>query len=457
MTLALEINDAGLVLARDGELLVEEPGCAMLDGGTAETGAAAMRRARLKPLYAETRYWQDLGTAPLARPMPAATTHAEVAYAQLATLASALPSADRQLLMAVPAWYTRDQLAVLLGVAREAGFETVGLVDAGLAAAALEPAPEAVLQLELTLHRAVLTVLDHGGELRRTRYELLPQHGWLALQQAWLDLVAAAFVRKTRFDPLHEAANEQRLWDSLPGWLATLGSAPTVTIEIQAGGVTHSVELVREEFIAAASRIYDGLAHALQRARPAGGPLHLRLSHRLVGLPGFGERLAELRDCEVTRLPRGAAALGALAYERTLRRDPGAVVLVQRLPVPLRAGPSPAATAAAAVPVQDRPTHVVLQGRAWTIRREPLTIGSAVPDGRRALVVAAGPGISRQHCTLASDDGGVWLEDLSTYGTLVNGERVRGRVPLRVGDRLRIGSPGIECELVRAVDGDGAP
>jgi hypothetical protein len=457
MTLALEINDAGLVLARDGELLVEEPGCAMLDGGTAETGAAAMRRARLKPLYAETRYWQDLGTAPLARPMPAATTHAEVAYAQLATLASALPSADRQLLMAVPAWYTRDQLAVLLGVAREAGFETVGLVDAGLAAAALEPAPEAVLQLELTLHRAVLTVLDHGGELRRTRYELLPQHGWLALQQAWLDLVAAAFVRKTRFDPLHEAANEQRLWDSLPGWLATLGSAPTVTIEIQAGGVTHSVELAREEFIAAASRIYDGLAHALQRARPAGGPLHLRLSHRLVGLPGFGERLAELRDCEVTRLPRGAAALGALAYERTLRRDPGAVVLVQRLPVPLRAGPSPAATAAAAVPVQDRPTHVVLQGRAWTIRREPLTIGSAVPDGRRALVVAAGPGISRQHCTLASDDGGVWLEDLSTYGTLVNGERVRGRVPLRVGDRLRIGSPGIECELVRAVDGDGAP
>jgi hypothetical protein len=457
MTLALEINDAGLVLARDGELLAEEPGCAMLDGGTAETGAAAMRRARLKPLYAETRYWQDLGTAPLARPMPAATTHAEVAYAQLATLASALPSADRQLLMAVPAWYTRDQLAVLLGVAREAGFETVGLVDAGLAAAALEPAPEAVLQLELTLHRAVLTVLDHGGELRRTRYELLPQHGWLALQQAWLDLIAAAFVRKTRFDPLHEAANEQRLWDSLPGWLATLGSAPTVTIEIQAGGVTHSVELAREEFMAAASRIYDGLAHALQRARPAGGPLHLRLSHRLVGLPGFGERLAELRDCEVTRLPRGAAVLGALAYERTLRRDPGAVVLVQRLPVPLRAGPSPAATAASAVPVQDRPTHVVLQSRAWTIRREPLTIGSAVPDGRRALVVAAGPGISRQHCTLARDDGGVWLEDLSTYGTLVNGERVRGRVPLRVGDRLRIGSPGIECELVRAVDGDGAP
>jgi hypothetical protein len=458
MTLALEINDVGLVLARDGELLAEEPGFAMLDGSTAETGAAAMRRARLKPLYAETRYWQDLGTAPLARPMPAAKTHAEIAYAQLAALTSTLPATDRQLLIAVPAWYTREQLAVLLGVAREAGLETVGLVDAGLAAAALEPAPDAVLQLELTLHRAVLTVLDHGGELRRTRYELLPQHGWLALQQAWLDRIAAAFVRKTRFDPLHEAANEQRLWDGLPGWLATLERAATVTLEMQAGGVAHSVELAREELAAAASRIYDGLVQALQRARPAGGRLHLRLSHRLAGLPGFAERLAELRDCEVTRLPRGAAALGALAYERTLRRDPGAVVLVQRLPVPLRSGPLQAAMpAAAAVPVDDRPTHVVLRSRAWAIRREPLTIGSAVPAGLRALALDAGPGISRQHCTLASDDDGVWLEDLSTYGTLVNGERVRGRVPLRTGDRLRVGSPGIECELVRVVDGDGAP
>jgi hypothetical protein len=457
MTLALEINDAGLVLVRDGELLADEPGCAMLDGRDAETGTGAMRRARLKPLYAETRFWQDLGTAPLARPMPAAKTHAEIAYAQLAALAVGLPAADRQLLLAVPAWYTRDQLAVLLGVAREAGFEAVGLVDAALAAASLEPAPESVLQLELTLHRAVLTVLDHGGELRRTRYELLPQHGWLALQQAWLDLIAAAFVRKTRFDPLHEAINEQRLWDDLPGWLATLRSEPSVTLEMQAGGITHAVELARDEFAAAASRIYDGLAQALQRARPAGGPLHLRLSQRLAVLPGFDARLAELRDCEVTRLPRGAAALGALAYERTLRRDPGAVVLVQRLPVPLRAGPARAVTSfAATVPVVERPTHIVLDSRAWTIRHEPLTIGSAVPAGLRALAVVAGPGISRQHCTVTLDEDGVWLEDLSTYGTLVNGERVRGRVPLRAGDRLRLGSPGIECELVRVVDGDGA-
>jgi pSer/pThr/pTyr-binding forkhead associated (FHA) protein len=51
----------------------------------------------------------------------------------------------------------------------------------------------------------------------------------------------------------------------------------------------------------------------------------------------------------------------------------------------------------------------------------------------------------------------VWLDDHSTYGTFVNGDRVTGRVELRASDRLRVGSPGVECELVRAVDDDGAP
>jgi hypothetical protein len=456
MTLALEINDAGLVLVRDGELLAEEPGCAMLDGSEPQTGSEALRRARLRPAYAETRYWQELGTAPLPRPMPAATTHAEIAHAQLASLGATLHAGDRRLLLAVPAWYSREQLGVLLGVAREAGFEVAGLVDAALAASALEPAPESMLHLELALHRAVLTVLDHAGELRRTRYEILPQHGWLALQQAWLEVVAAGFVRRTRFDPLHEATHEQRLWDGLPQWLATLASEPAITIEMPAAGLVHAVEFGREEFAAAAQRIYDSLAQALQRARAGGGPLHLRLSHRLAGLPGLAERLAGLRDCEVIRLPRGAAALGAIAYEAALRRDPGALALVQRLPVPLRAAAGAVAPVAPTVPAGERPTHLVYRSRAWSIGPRPLAIGSEVPAGWRALALEPGPGISRLHCTVTLDADGAWLDDQSTYGTLVNGERVRGRVPLRAGDRLRMGSPGVECELVRVVDGDGA-
>jgi pSer/pThr/pTyr-binding forkhead associated (FHA) protein len=60
------------------------------------------------------------------------------------------------------------------------------------------------------------------------------------------------------------------------------------------------------------------------------------------------------------------------------------------------------------------------------------------------------------HCALWRDADGVWLEDQSTYGTYLNGERIGGRVGLAVGDRLRVGNPGVELELLRVVDDDGA-
>jgi hypothetical protein len=455
MTLALEINDVGLTLAGDGEILAEEPGYAMLDGAAPETGAAAAQRARLKPLFAETHHWQDLGTTALPRAMPAATTAAEVAFAQLAALVRPHLGRGPETLIAAPPWYTREQLALLLGIAQESGLKPVGLVDAGLAAASLEPAPENVLQLELALHRAVLTVLDHAGDLRRTRFDVLPQHGWLALQQAWLDMIASAFVRKTRFDPLHQAATEQRLCDGLPGWLESLRRGDTVSIEIESGGTTHGIELTTADFAQAAVGIYDEYARALQRARPAGGPLHVRLSSRFALLPGREERLAEIRDCDVARLPRGAAALGALAYEAALRRDERGLTLVQHLPVPLRAGTPRTAYQSSAVPPALRPTHLVLASRAYRVGPRPLTLGSDVPGDGRAVSLAPGPGISRSHCTLANDGGAIWLDDHSTYGTFLNGDRVAGRVELRAGDRLRLGSPGVECELVRVVDDDG--
>lgn len=54
--------------------------------------------------------------------------------------------------------------------------------------------------------------------------------------------------------------------------------------------------------------------------------------------------------------------------------------------------------------------------------------------------------ISRHHCLLLIEDAGVVLRDFgSKNGTQVNGERVEGEQPLKVGDKLKIGP--LEFEL----------
>jgi pSer/pThr/pTyr-binding forkhead associated (FHA) protein len=47
----------------------------------------------------------------------------------------------------------------------------------------------------------------------------------------------------------------------------------------------------------------------------------------------------------------------------------------------------------------------------------------------------------------------VVVEDTSTWGTFVNGERIASRAVLAAGDRLRLGTPGIELQLIATETG----
>jgi pSer/pThr/pTyr-binding forkhead associated (FHA) protein len=467
--LSLELIDSLLVLARrpddDGtaaDVIAEAPGMALLEDQGTLTGAEALRSVRLKPLLAHTNFWRGLSTQPLTRPSRIASTTADVAFAQAEGLLGRYKAERESVLLALPAGYSREQLGLLLGVINETGVHVAGLVDAALAACSLEAAPPRVLHLDLELHQALLTVLEYsGGEhpgLKRSRYEIALRHGLLGIQQTWVQFIAEAFVRKTRFDPLHDAGTEQRLVDQLPQWLDELQRADQTTLAMQFNERPLEIEIEREQLIAAAEPHYAELMRLVQGARVAGLPIELRISPRIAALPGLLERFGTLRDCTIQILPPGAAALGALQYESSIRRPNEALALVYQLPTPRAASDDLPAAALAATPPQLLPTHVLFQGRAWRISEQPLTIGWSVEDRARSLALPASlPGVSRAHCTLVRRNGAVMVEDHSTYGSFVNEERVAGRTALTVGDRLRLGSPGVTLELIQLVRDDGAP
>ncbi|HKE95739.1 MAG TPA: FHA domain-containing protein, partial [Povalibacter sp.] len=355
-------------------------------------------------------------------------------------------------------------LGLLLGVINETGVSVAGVVDAALAACSLQPAAARVLHLDLELHQALLTVLDYAGAkssadrggLKRNRYEIAPRRGLLALQQSWMQLIAENFVRNTRFDPLHDATSEQRLLNLLPEWLAQLADKETLTVAMEFGDRPLEIELTRAQFMAAAEPHYAELLRLVQDARVAGLPIELRVSHRVAAMPGLVERLSSLRDCVLSTLPPGAAALGALAHQAVIRRPADALALVYQLPVARAEGVATDHTHDV-TPPQLRPTHVLFQGRAWGISDLPLAIGWAPGEIRSLVLPSAAPGVSRAHCTVVRRNGSVVVEDRSTYGSYVNEERVVGQTVLTVGDRLRLGTPGVTLEMIQLVKDDGAP
>ena len=464
--LALELIDAALVLARDrgesADIVADEPGVAILEDRATLTGVEALRRLRMQPLLAHTNFWRGLSTQPLTRASRVAGTTADVAFSQVEKLLGRFKQDKQAVLLAIPAGYSREQLGLLLGVINETGVRVAGLVDAALAACSLEPAPARILHLDLELHQALLTVLEYaGGEhagLKRSRYEIALRHGLLGIQQSLVQFIAENFVRKTRFDPLHDAATEQHLVDHLPDWLSELQQADTVTLSMQFGERPLQLEIEREQLVAAAEPHYAELLRLVQGARVAGLPIDLRVSPRVAALPGLLERFKTLRDCTIQVLPPAAAALGALQYAAAIRRPADSLALVYHLPTPRAESENTSTADFEATPEQLRPTHVLFQGRAWNISERPLTIGWAVDGRPRALTLPnALPGISRAHCTLVRRNGAVVIEDHSTYGSFVNDEKVVGRTALTVGDHLRLGSPGVVLELIQLVNDDGAP
>ena len=66
-----------------------------------------------------------------------------------------------------------------------------------------------------------------------------------------------------------------------------------------------------------------------------------------------------------------------------------------------------------------------------------------------ALLPGSIAGVSLLHCSLMLHAGQAFVQDHSRYGSYLNDERVESRAILRVGDRLRLGNPGVELTFVR--------
>jgi hypothetical protein len=463
--LALDVSDAGLVgLGSDGLVLGPSPGTALVEGSRPVHGEEARRRSRLVPRLVATDCWARLDAEPLGPPFPEGLSRADVVHAHLESLWSGVRRTTGEVVLAVPGTHDERQLGVLLGIAQALGMPVTGMVDAAVAAASAGFPGERLLHVDLGLRHAAVTEIRQGHEVARERVARIDRWGQDEVEDALMRGAADAFVTQARFDPLHDAETEQALFDALPAWLASLEKHGRATLSLPAAGREASLELRRDQVLDWTARLASELSQQVSVLKRAGEPATVLVSAPAARLPGLVERLGAIRGVELALLPVQAAAAGALRERLAVRSTAGAVRFLTRLP---RAAEPEGTVGGQAVMVAPRPaapdhagargrraTHVLLGCEARAVTAEPLVLGTAPPEGGRSLRLSGETsGVSRAHCRLFEAGGGVVLEDLSTWGTFVNGERVSGRAVVEAGDRIRVGSPGIELLLVAAVEG----
>jgi hypothetical protein len=461
--LALDLTDSGVLGVGEGGTLVgPSPGYALVEDERIVVGAEAVARARLRPRFVMSRFWERLDGEPLGRPFPEGLTRADLVHAHLKSVWEKTGSGFSEVVLVAPGTHGPDSLGRLLGIAQALEMPVVGLVDTAVAAAAGGAAGERLLLADVHLHRATVAELRQGDGIVRDRVATVDRWGLHEVRETLARRIARAFIDATRFDPFHDAETEQALHDRLPGWLEGFRDRDRAVLSLTADGRDHEVEVARADVEEWARPHAEELAQKVSLLKPPGEPTTLLVSAHAAQVPGLVSRLAAMRNSEVVLLPPQAAAAGALREIEALRAGKEGLRFVTRLPrsehgagdgsvggaVLLKPPPVPAP------PMETRrPTHVLAGHRARPLTEQPLVVGTAPPPDARSLRLDGDTaGISRAHCRLFESGGEVVLEDLSTYGTFVNGEAVVGRVVVFPGDRIRLGSPGQELLLIAAED-----
>jgi hypothetical protein len=465
--LGLELSDAGIMAAGgnpsglldvDGQKR-ESPGFAIPEKESLLVGNAAAAKAHLVPLQVINTFWDQLSTNPLDKKNRHVQNQAEIACAHLSYIWENIKMYGDGLIFAVPDHYGREQMGLILGMTQELSIPVKGFVSLPIAASHA-PRPDALLMyLDIHLHRLEIVRLGQGEQLIRENSLSMQDIGLEQLYRIWVESVAQEFVRTTRFDPLHQAATEQEIYDRLPEALDIFKSHSSFIFEITQGKHNYRITLLRDLMIQKAGEVYDELCRFIEKMRDE--QVHkdvltvLQLTHRIASLPGLKDKLSEIDNCEIVELKPGAGAQGVVRIWNQLdhQQSPDRTSFFtsrpwqQNEPDDSRTVPDEAAG-------NTGPTHVLYHDTAYRLSEKPLFIGTDRSLPGTVIPVQDGTGISGKHCSIQRETDRAVLTDYSSEGTFVDDKRIEGSAALKIGQTVRLGTSGETIRLITCIESD---
>ena len=342
----LELNDHGITLGDAEGIRLISPGFALARDKSLVVGAQAQAQSRLHPNDSHSRYWQELSLDPLPSgrlPGDRYRHLADLAHAHLNSLAAESESYAGEVILSVPGSFSRQQLGILLGIAKQTPLTVAGLVDSALIAAAgaqTLQASEHTIVVQQQLHQILFTQVScHQGVLKVDSSVTLPSSGSQNVIDSLMQLSTELFIDQCRFNPQHDAATEQLLYNALPTWLAADVSSGSLLLELTADGAVHNAKLPFESLVVALApirqRVNEQLSAMVSRVANSKN-VQIVLCSTLSELPGLKTQLARVAPVTSSNAEQHLASslahsdqilssgAGSLRKELTLTRTPSA-------------------------------------------------------------------------------------------------------------------------------------
>ncbi|GMQ79655.1 MAG: hypothetical protein BMS9Abin03_082 [Thermodesulfobacteriota bacterium] len=466
--LGLELSDAGILVAGDNPIrlltvdgqIKESPGFAIPEKTRLLVGKPASDKAHLFPLQVINRFWDQLNREPLKQKNRHAQNHAEIAYAHLFYVWEIVKQYGDEMIIAVPDFYSREQLGLILGMAQELSIPVKGFASLPIAASYHAYPNAMLLHLDIHLHRFEIIHLHQGEHLTAKNSVTFQEISLEQLYRSWVETVAEEFVHATRFDPLYQAATEQNLYNRLASALDIFKNQSSFLFELSHGKHRYRITLLRDVLFQKSEKIYDEICRFIEKMRDDHDKNNfltvLQTTHRVARLPGLKDKLLEIENCKIIELETGAGALGVLKLwdQLTDRHFGNGTSFFTSRP-----WQQTESQTSRTIPYKTsrtiHPSHLLYRDVAYPISEKPLIIGcDHYPFGKGIRVQAKSSDVSKKHCTVQRKDDRIVLTDYSSQGTFVDNRQVTGSTILELGQIVRLGTSRETIRSIACLESD---
>jgi len=441
----LNINDVNLRIYRDTELLLDEPGIALIGEQTNSFGETARKQIKQHPRQVNYTYWHRMNQDPLGFTGPLTHNHADLLYQQLGELVKRAGINDRdEFVIVVRSNTSNEQLSLLLGVCQECKIRVSGLVDVSAALLSMQSAFHNNLVLDIGLQSltvAEIAVVENGKHqsVQKTGYSELSELGLLPLMDAWLAIIADRFVSDVRFDPLRIADTEQQVFDQVYDWLIHPDRPDTLNIEVQYETITRSIEINESVLVNKAARRYDLVQNKF------GSPQCIWLTETSSLLPGFRKALTSAGH-SVTNIESENIHHAIHKQLNYIVQESGPIQFVTALKTTSEVKRN---NLDKQPDKQHAPTHILYRG--LTVQLNSVQNRKFDRESFKTSAVELPGGEKDYPISLLTGSSGLKIDIPTESGWLLNNETLHANQEIFAGDRLSLGQE--QLEFIRVEDG----
>ena len=444
-TVIIECYDSGVRICDSDKLLANSASYALIESSDSIlVGEEAEHQAYLRPREVSTAFWSNLSENSSTKYV---VSHAELAFRHLKHLWQLAKCSDQNVILITSANLDKHSLGLLLGICKKLSINVVGMVSNAVLALQQPIENCKVVHLDLLLQNLLITELNQnetGVSLKQPSHVL--NVGLQHFNQNCAKTIANKFITETRFDPLHNASDEQQFFDKLQLWLTALKNNQKIECKLTINDNAFSTTIDQQQLQRTNRLLFEEIAAHLNILFHKSSALAIICSASCLQAFGLYEFLSSLPGCAVVQLNEENISESALHVSNEITTG-DQIHYINSLTWQNLTPQQIQFNLGAISNISSIPTHILINGHAYSLQKDVFIDNTDASSEPRILLEESADCL----CKISTDNVRVEIYALNSKIIHINENAISTVSSVKTGDILKIEGNQIACQFIKVV------